>query len=80
MHVYQIDTSDPATEGLFETAVYRFIELNASAADDDLVAMHTELAGAARCKTVRLWSADAVKRFERFWCDFRRERALCAPF
>jgi hypothetical protein len=80
MHTYHIDAADTATESLIETALYRFLELHATASDEAAATLHTEVCGPQRRKTVRLWSAEAVTRFERFWLEFRRERALCNPF
>jgi hypothetical protein len=79
MHDYRTSALDASTESLFDTAVYRFLELYASKRDG-LVAIHTEIDGPERQKTIRFWSADAASRFESFWREFRRERELSLPF
>jgi hypothetical protein len=80
MHVYRIDAGAGCADGLFETAVYRFLELNSAIEPEGCVAIHTEICGASRQKSVRLWSDRAVEDFQRFWEAFQRERAQCAPF
>jgi hypothetical protein len=80
MHLYQAEVGDEALDSLFQTALYRFLEVHASRSLNEAVAMHTEIIGATRRKVVRLWSADAVERFDRHWREFQRERATCAPF
>ena len=80
MHDCQIEAVDASTEGLFETAVYRFIELHAAADCDGLVVIHTDISGPQRRKTVRFSTAEAARSFQRYWDEFRRERGQCAPF
>jgi azurin len=80
MHVYSFDIHDDTMEGLFDTAVYRFLETQTSRRTDERVAVHTETRGAVQRKSVTLWSADAVKQFDRLWQAFQIERASCAPW
>lgn len=80
MHVYSFDIQDGALGGLFDTAVYRFLETHTSKGDDEPVAIRTEVCGAVQRKSVTLWSAEAVTQFDRHWQAFRSERASCAPW
>jgi hypothetical protein len=80
MHVYSFDIRDSSLDGLFDTAVYRFLETHTSRRVDDQVSVRTEIRGAVQCKTVTLWSAEAVTQFDRHWRAFQSERASCAPW
>jgi hypothetical protein len=79
MHTFQIDAPDTATENLFETSLYRFIEQSRASTDADFISLHTELCGAMRRKTVHLWSAEAVTQFEQFWRRFVHEQNAGRP-
>jgi hypothetical protein len=79
MHVYSFDIRDSALDGLFDTAVYRFLETHTSRRVDE-VSVHTETRGAVQRKSVTLWSAEAVTQFDRHWRAFQSERASCAPW
>jgi hypothetical protein len=79
MHVYECPVADHYVDSLFETAVYRFLELNPIPLDDS-VSMHTEVRPSGFVKSVRLWSESAVADFERYWRTFQQERAMCRPF
>jgi len=80
MYLYQADMTSDTVESLFNTAIYRFIELNSSSTESEFVAIHTEIRGSIRRKVVTLWSAEAVDRFDRHWREFQRERADRRPF
>jgi len=80
MHVYSFDIHDGALDGLFDTAVYRFLEAHTSQRHDELIPIQTEIRGPVRRKSVTLWSAEAVTQFDRHWRAFQSERASCAPW
>lgn len=79
MHTYRCEVAEGYAETLFDTAVYRFLELH-GAPEDSLVTVHTEPQRSGCVKSVRLWSREAVERFDRHWRAFVHERAGCRPF
>lgn len=79
MYQFRTELLGGLSEGCFETAVYRFLELHADAEADVLIAIHTDVQDAGLVKSVTLWSEDAVSQFERFWDLFRHETAAPAP-
>jgi len=79
VYTYEHQVPDNRVESLFETAVYRFLELH-TAPSDSSVSMHTEVRPSGLIKSVRLWSEGAVANFERHWRSFQCERTLCRPF
>lgn len=77
MHAYECMVAE-TDGGLFETAVYRFLEVHPTPSESS-VSMHTEVRSAGKVKSVHLWSARAVEDFDRHWQRFRHERLACLP-
>jgi len=57
---------------IFNTAVYRFIEIQTGIGGDELVKVHTEPHGEFEKKELTLWSEDAVRDFAAFWNGFSK--------
>lgn len=69
MHVFKTRLPPERTDAVFESAVYRFLELHADDVDDPVVSIHSEPTQGGLWKSVTLWSDDAVVAFGKHWAQ-----------